>query len=443
MARPSLPLAVSSLAELLARLDAQLRWERPEPTTPALDLLDGLTITILRQQAGRFILLCETAIHSGLPSYRGRLEARRVVERRWPGSVSIFTDAAHSELVWGWLESDGVTIEHRLPGSEPALWSGLEALRGALTPTAPTALPHHLRPAIEARVTRRVRRSSGAPGSRLVLEAIQREPGPSLQRSIEEATDPADLRAWWRAVSSITVLDPDCRDGGWLLQAAETLEPLYLTCLERMSAWLRERRSGQVGGVMRDFEDTLRPSENLRVFPSRRALARRLIAQRGLYGLAADRNVEMRCRRMLLDYAGVSESDVLRLDVNVRRGKAGAELCDPGSCEGFDVLERWLEDVGLHEPVEILTTAFRMLRELRLNGLDGRAGLQGAARQLDLRIKQLSRRVDLLTASISDELGASLLRARAQSDEGPVYLWLEFPGVFDRGGFGIVREPDS
>jgi hypothetical protein len=60
------------------------------------------------------------------------------------------------------------------------------------------------------------------------------------QDVIENCEGPDLLRAIWKAVQNVTVLDPTCGSGAFLFAALNILEPLYEACLDRMQAFLDE-----------------------------------------------------------------------------------------------------------------------------------------------------------------------------------------------------------
>jgi len=60
------------------------------------------------------------------------------------------------------------------------------------------------------------------------------------QDVIENCETPELLRALYKAICSVSVLDPTCGSGAFLFAALNVLEPLYEACLERMQAFLEE-----------------------------------------------------------------------------------------------------------------------------------------------------------------------------------------------------------
>ncbi|HKP86795.1 MAG TPA: hypothetical protein VJZ26_11895 [Blastocatellia bacterium] len=60
------------------------------------------------------------------------------------------------------------------------------------------------------------------------------------QDVIETCESPRALLSFWRALESVTILDPTCGSGAFLFAALNILEPLYESCLERMRFFLSE-----------------------------------------------------------------------------------------------------------------------------------------------------------------------------------------------------------
>ena len=60
------------------------------------------------------------------------------------------------------------------------------------------------------------------------------------QDAIESCEGPELLRAFWKAITEVTILDPTCGSGAFLFAALNILEPLYEACLDRMQVFLDE-----------------------------------------------------------------------------------------------------------------------------------------------------------------------------------------------------------
>ena len=105
------------------------------------------------------------------------------------------------------------------------------------------------------------------------------------QDLIESLSDPELLRAFWKALNDITVLDPTCGSGAFLFAALNILEPLYEACLERMECFL--------GGVGRQRRNTAQKSYRISArcwtqveqHPNRRYFILKSIIVNNLFGV--------------------------------------------------------------------------------------------------------------------------------------------------------------
>ncbi len=66
------------------------------------------------------------------------------------------------------------------------------------------------------------------------------------QDVIENCEGPELLRAFWKAITEVTVLDPTCGSGAFLFAALNILEPLYEACLDRMQVFLDDVTSPSI-----------------------------------------------------------------------------------------------------------------------------------------------------------------------------------------------------
>ena len=53
------------------------------------------------------------------------------------------------------------------------------------------------------------------------------------------------MRAFWKALANVSVLDPTCGSGAFLFAALNILEPIYSTCLEAMEGFLDDLERSQ------------------------------------------------------------------------------------------------------------------------------------------------------------------------------------------------------
>jgi hypothetical protein len=149
--------------------------------------------------------------------------------------------------------------------------------------------------------------------------------------AIENCEGPELLRAFWRAIERITILDPTCGSGAFLFAALNILEPLYEACLERMQAFVEDlERSGQKHRPEK-FADFRKVLANVAAHPNRRYFILKSIILNNLYGVdIMEEAVEICKLRLFLKLAAQVEPDVAAdnigieplpdIDFNVRAG---------------------------------------------------------------------------------------------------------------------------
>ncbi|NCP29861.1 MAG: hypothetical protein GW867_07555 [Armatimonadetes bacterium] len=146
------------------------------------------------------------------------------------------------------------------------------------------------------------------------------------QDVIENCEGPDLLQAVWKAVQSVTVLDPTCGSGAFLFAALNILEALYEACLDRMEAFLREW--GDEGrkrhpNYHKGFTAVL---DRVADHPSRRYFIFKSIMVNNLYGVdLMDEAVEICKLRLFLKLvAQVDTADRIEplpdIDFNIRAG---------------------------------------------------------------------------------------------------------------------------
>ena len=87
---------------------------------------------------------------------------------------------------------------------------------------------------------------------------------------IENCEGPDLLRAFWKAITEVTILDPTCGSGAFLFAALNILEPLYEACLDRMQAFYDELNYAVKKPHPKKFGDFREVLERIEQHPNRR-----------------------------------------------------------------------------------------------------------------------------------------------------------------------------
>jgi hypothetical protein len=151
------------------------------------------------------------------------------------------------------------------------------------------------------------------------------------QDVIERCEGPDLLRAFWKAIEGVTVLDPTCGSGAFLFAALNILEPLYETCLERKEAFVADlERSGE-GRAPKKFEDFRATLAKVGAHPNARYFTLKSIILNNLFGVdIMEEAVEICKLRLFLKLAAQVDPDPKHdnlgieplpdIDFNIRAG---------------------------------------------------------------------------------------------------------------------------
>ena len=143
---------------------------------------------------------------------------------------------------------------------------------------------------------------------------------------IVQSEGPELLRAFWHALSNVSVLDPTCGSGAFLFAALNILEPLYTACLEGMRGFLDDLERTQRPRhkqTLSDFRDILKQADR---HPSQRYFILKSIVLNNLYGVdIMEEAVEICKLRLFLKLVAQLESyDQIEplpdIDFNIKAG---------------------------------------------------------------------------------------------------------------------------
>ena len=139
------------------------------------------------------------------------------------------------------------------------------------------------------------------------------------------------MRAFYKAIRTISVLDPACGSGAFLFAALNILERLYDTCLVRMQAFVDDLdRSGEKHSPekFKDFRETLDEMNDKARHPSPRYFILKSIILNNLYGVDIMEEATEICKlRLFLKLvAQVDPGEKIEplpdIDFNIRAGNS-------------------------------------------------------------------------------------------------------------------------
>ena len=260
------------------------------------------------------------------------------------------------------------------------------------------------------------------------------------QDVIENCEGPELLRAFWKAITKVTVLDPTCGSGAFLFAALNILEPLYEACLDRMQVFVDE-----VEVISRKYKDFRQTLDSIAEHPNRKYFILKSIIVHNLYGVdIMDEAIEI-CKlrlflKMVAQIEDVKDIEPLPdIDFNIQAGNTLVGFATYNSVENsisgsFD-FENTMESIREKaENVKILFDKFRE-QQTTLGG------------DVTLADKQdLQTRLGVLEDELNDYLAKDYGIDPNNHDDyvkwldlhKPFHWFIAFYGILQEGGFDVI-----
>lgn len=267
------------------------------------------------------------------------------------------------------------------------------------------------------------------------------------QDVISGSEGPELIRAFWKAVTGVSVLDPTCGSGAFLFAALNILEPIYTACLEAMRGILddlqrskRKHRPEKMG----DFRKILKQVES---HPSERYFILKSIIINNLYGVdIMEEAVEICKLRLFLKLVAQLETveqiePLPDIDFNIRAGNSlvGFTSLDEvkRALEGDFIRERSLGII--QQRAQDADGKFRMFHEMQTEQHMDADAFTNAKRQLRGQLGELRDQLDRCLAGefgVTDRDTTAYLQWRGSHQ--PFHWFAEFYSVMAGGGFNVV-----
>ncbi|MDE0198240.1 MAG: Eco57I restriction-modification methylase domain-containing protein [Caldilineaceae bacterium] len=271
---------------------------------------------------------------------------------------------------------------------------------------------------------------------KFALDVIANSEGPEL------------VRAFWKAIVDVSVLDPTCGSGAFLFAALNILQPLYSTCLESMAGFLDDLEHSQRPRSPQALSDFRKVLDYVAEHASELYYILKSIVINNLYGVdIMEEAVEICKLRLFLKLVAQLETyDQIEplpdIDFNVRAGN---------TLVGFASLEEvkraiqgdWIKELALpdiEEGAELTDLAFRRFRAMQTDyGMDA---ADFADAKLDLR-----ERLDALRGELDRYLATGEYGVKEGDEEAyeqwltlhqPFHWFVEFYGIMHNGGFDVI-----
>ncbi|HUQ93319.1 MAG TPA: DNA methyltransferase [Bryobacteraceae bacterium] len=261
------------------------------------------------------------------------------------------------------------------------------------------------------------------------------------QDVIQYCEGPELLRALYKAISKVSVLDPTCGSGAFLFAALNILKPMYEACLQRMQMFVDELDAGPAHHPKK-FEDFRAILEESRQHPKQDYFILKSIIVNNLYGVdIMEEAVEICKLRLFLKLvAQVDAPDRIEplpdIDFNIRAGNTLVGYARYEDVEKAVGSKLDFEDAmgRIEDKAKKLDSAVDMFRsqQTRLHGtvtIEDKLALRARFEELEAELN------DFLAAEYGTK--RSCLKAWTLSHK-PFHWFSDFHRILTDGGFDVV-----
>ena len=258
---------------------------------------------------------------------------------------------------------------------------------------------------------------------------------------------PELVRAFWKALAQVSILDPTCGSGAFLFAALNVLEPIYITCLEAMRGFLDDLERSKRKHRPEKLSDFRRELERVAGHASEQYFILKSIIVSNLYGVdIMEEAVEICKLRLFLKLVAQLKSyDQIEplpdIDFNIRAGNTlvgFTSLNEAQRALGADLINQ-LSLPDIEERADDADRAFRRFREMQTEqGMDA-SMFADAKSKLRKRLDDLRAQLDQYLA---DEYGVKTDDQKAyeqwRDSHQPFHWFVEFYGIMHGGGFDVI-----
>lgn len=264
------------------------------------------------------------------------------------------------------------------------------------------------------------------------------------QDVIDNSEGPELIRAFYKAIEKVTILDPTCGSGAFLFAALNILEPLYESCLERMQGFLEELEIStkkQDPGKFADFRKTL---EKVQQHPNRRYFIFKSIVINNLYGVDIMEEATEICKlrlflKLISQIDDVSQIEPLPdIDFNILAGNTLVGFATYNEVEKAvnSKLDFEQSVERIEEKAQELDKLFQRFR-LQQTELGGEVNFEDK-QELQKRLKALENELNQYLAIEYKVPKNETSYKKWLTSHKPFHWFIEFYGIIKKGGFDVI-----
>lgn len=274
-----------------------------------------------------------------------------------------------------------------------------------------------------------------------------------VQDIVENTSDADFLKAFYKALNNITIIDPTCGSGAFLFAAMNILEPLYEACIMRMRAFVEDEdrvnkeEKSNFRNKHKFFREVL---ENIQSpqHPNRQYFIYKSIILRNLYGVDIMKEaVEIAKLRLFLKLVATVEADYRKpnlgleplpdIDFNIRAGNTLIGFASEAELKkGLTyTLDGVMAQPVIEEKCDVVAKAYSRYKEIQLTHGDDYKQFKKAKEELNKRLKELNHELNQLFYKQTPAIKYDKWLLTHQ----PFHWFAEFYEIIhDKGGFDVI-----
>lgn len=268
------------------------------------------------------------------------------------------------------------------------------------------------------------------------------------QDVIDNAEGPELIRAFYKAVNEVSILDPTCGSGAFLFAALNILEEIYEALIERMESFIFDLENAKEKYRSDKYSDFKKTISEINKHTSRKYFIYKSIIINNLYGVdIMDEAIEIAKLRLFLKLASVFEKDDNKPNMGIEplpdidfHLKAGNTLI------GFtskNEIERVIEDDiinkmyirDLPEKLEIIDKDYKLFNEMQKKASFPEEEYHKAKNDLENRLYEIRNR---LNQFLAEDYGQTQNFDIFLETHKPFHWFIEFYHIMHKGGFDVI-----
>ncbi len=272
------------------------------------------------------------------------------------------------------------------------------------------------------------------------------------QDVIENSNDIDFIRAFYKALNSVTIIDPTCGSGAFLFAAMNILEPLYHACIMRMRTFtededrvneLKKKTFSNKYKYFREVLETIQSEQH----PNLQYFIYKSIILNNLYGVDIMREaVEIAKLRLFLKLVATVEADYKKknlgleplpdIDFNIRAGNTLIGFATEADLDKAltYTLDGQIAKPAITEKMEIVAMAYKNFKNSQVTIKDYNTIKQDKL-DLEKRLKELNYELNLLLHKQAN----SLKYEKWKESHQPFHWFAEFHEILHgKKGFDVI-----